>query len=963
MGQITSISPKGIIRNTPDSSSVDGSLLEAINVRYRDGAWRGVGEKVATGWHADTLNILDGIMYHPVIPANTYVVHNTTDNNIYTILFANGGAAQATTLVLTLAGGEVFNRFSHLGNVLLVFTNLTKYILYWDKITLTYKDLTFLPVPVVNVGDVERVTIDLTTSITDPDPVPDYGLGAMNLHEYFRLQFEGELLKSKANKRTDNLVDGFVCIRLAYRLFDGSYILHSQPYIYNVGYNYLVPYFRIAGAPLSLPYDYWARDFVVAKLAVYYNFFNTGAFSLPDYSALGVIESLDVFCSRPISAFDIGQQISEWDTSSLPECYPPAQSDIIKGILDENLYKVHSIAINDIIQARIRPGETTPYFIAKAGVAYPDMRKEVSLNELMPPDNFSHHTINALCDYQYNSRLHMGEINTKVSTGFNTLYHSWMLHPTLVLDVGGNYIGYDQAEIIPYATTGTKFFGLHHTPIGIGHSTYKIYQQVWIKTEEGRKVITSEVEKSFVDSYTAKYFPDTFKYYGHYYNDTTDFFALIFNPIISYPDYRAYKIRYYYTIGSGATKHFLVDFALKASIGNNIGYYLPELGINNGTTGMFYPNVIAIPQDLTAGLTMPTDSPTDDTVIHDTNRMQVSEIFNPFIWPALNSYRFGLSHNELIDISTVQSQMSDSAFGRYPLYVFSKSGIYTLEHGSGEVLYQSIQPLNNEILLSRGALCAISGSIVFACKEGIRIISGSQVEELSIPAEGSITNPLAGNAHFYDALTGLRLPVINNFRTDVSFLTYIQAAKIFYDVENKEIIISNPAHNYSYIYSLFTQSWATRTDVFTDVITVSGRHIAVKRAETMDGDDLVYVSSLHYLDTEDGTTGLCDYFLMQTRPLNFAGSSFKHLNKVISRCRLTTKYQENAVQIVAGSNDLISWQVVSYVQYSGDNVNMINNSVMGNFKYFIIALAGERKGFALNQIDCDWKERFTGKLR
>lgn len=973
MGQIASISPKGIIRNTPDSSSVDGSLLEAINIRFRDGAWRGVGEKQATGYHADSVFILDGITYHPALPVNTYVVHNQADNKIYTVLFTNGSAVQVSTAVLTMETGEVFSRFSHLGNVLFVFTDRRKYLLYWDKNTSSYKDLTFLPVPIVNVGDVasEKVDIDYIGAPVDLDPIPDYGLGSdnMNEYEYYRNIMVGQYLKKKTEKQAENLIEGYVIVRLAYRLFDGSYILHSQPYIHHIGHKSTqeviisgvataLPFFRLNVTTLSL------ENNMFAKLAVYYNFFNTGTFSLPDYSSLGVIESLDVFCSRPIAGFDYSKSIDKWGelgtTTGNLSYYAsaPFNSEFIPKIVEEPLYKVHSILIKDIVsKADHQNGTYGSYYYAKAGVVIPDMKIDVSTNELLPIDNLTHHHINSLADYQYNSRLHLGNINSTISSGFNSLYHSLFM-----TNIGPGRNGYAQSwDIINNAPNRAFMLGSYATESGLASSVIKIYQQVWLKAADGVKVITSEVNNSFVASFDANNIPVTFNYYS--YVDGVHR-AIIFNPMISYPDYRAFKIRYYYTEGILNTKHFLIDYELKPLLVHNIAYYMPSLVDNDGSTGMFYPTKLLLPDDLTTASPMPADSPTDDYIIRDTNRMQVSEIFNPFIWPALNSYRFGLIHNEVIDISTVQSQMSDSAFGMYPLYVFTRSGVYAIEHGTGEVLYQSIQPLNNEILIARGSLCAISGSIVFACKEGIRVITGSnKPEEISIPAEGSINNPLALLPYYYDALTGFRLPLINNYRTNATFLTYIQAAKIFYDVENKEIIVSNPAYNYSYAYSLFTDSWATRTDTFTDTLVISGRQIAVKRSSAMDGDILVYTSSLHYLDTEDATTGLCDYMLMQTRPLNLSNSSNKHLNKIISRCRVITKNQENAIQIIAGSNDLITWQIISYVQYSGYQSNMTNTNPSGNFKYFIIAIAGERKGFYLNQIDMDWKERFATKLR
>ena len=945
MGQIANISPKGIIRNTPDSSCVDGSLLEAINIRFRDGAWSGIGEKKATGYYAESVFILDGIAYHPALPVNTYVVHNSADNKIYTVLFTNGSAVQVSTAVLTLESGEVFSRFSHLGNVLFVFTDRRKYLLYWDVKTLAYINLTKLPQPNMQVVSIPT-TDDLDYFIAEfniPEPVGlvETGVGSV-VEEYIKNQVMSSYYLKMDSYKTLNYITGVFLLRIAYKLFDGTYINHSIPISVSISPTtgtYFIPviaYWTVTGG-----YHATMRGIAVSKNIFKYDFFNAVDFNFKDYYDAGIIESMDIFCTEPFVTRDYNPNSMVWGHTTLPSgaiaLTPNLRPEFNTIIEDAVFYKMHSIPVSDLVK--------TTNNVGKYGRIELDFSKIVSTNELMPADDFSHHGINALADYQYNSRMHLGNVS---------------ILPTLPLDNSVNppVIGI-KADLsgleLPVEGTDSSLIVSYDPYTGLD-----IRCRVYIKTANGVVIVDGPVPKNRPETeadgvtITGIFTPANYSY--AFFTDSTNNYIALRN-LISYPDYRAYKMRFYYTYLG--IKYVLADFDLKPATNMNIAYFgtIPESTTSNVIN-------LTMPLTLTAG-TVYTDTDWNITnIIRDTNRMQVSEIFNTFILPAKNSYRFGLIHNELIDISTVQSQMSDSAFGMYPIYVFTRSGVYAIQHGTGEVLYQSIQPLNNEILISRGSLCAISGSIVFACKEGIRVITGSnRPEEISIPVEGSINNPLALLPYYYDALTGFRLPQINNYRTGVTFLTYIQAAKIFYDVENKEIIVSNPAYLYSYAYSLFTESWATRTDVFTDVLVIAGRQIAVKRSSAMDGDTLVYTSSLHYLDTEDTTTGLCDYMLMQTRPLNFSNSANKHINKLISRCRVITKNQENAIQIVVGSNDLITWQIISYVQYSGDQANMINTNPSGNFKYFVIAIAGERKGFYLNQIDIDWKERFNDKLR
>ena len=853
--QVKSVTFKGIQRNTSDNNCEDGALLEAINVRFKDGSWRGVGDKVVTGWHMDNLVQYDGLTYHPALPANTYVAHNVADNGIYTALFSNGTDPQVTTLVLTMGVGEVFDRFSHLGNVLLVFTSTTKHILYWDKTSLSYKDLTFLPVPIINVGDVAYETArSYTGSEMNGVATADYGLFPIrrNKNEYFRITAYADYLKYKAEIQETGNIEGFIMIRVAYKLFDGSYILHSQPYLHHIGYH-------PSSKPKFVAYNYDATstympaftDIRFEKPILYYNFFNTGEFTIPDFLDMGVVESLDVFSTRPVDTFDFSKRIDKWTEVSYVSPFtfttysPPFSTERIKDMIeDAQYYKVHSIMLKDIVVKEEHNDASGPYYAHKSGSAILDYKKDISSNQLLTEDNFTHHIFNALDDYQYNSRIHLANVGVSLSGGFNSLFHS-----LFVTSFGPAYNGYVQTWPVLDAAQEPKYLGDYVDAAGMGDATLKFYQQVWIKSNDGRKVITSEIQNSYVSWEDAHNIPGGFKVYAHSFTDTTTHYALVFNPIISYPDYRAYKIRYYYELSG--VKHFIKDYDLKPNSATNTAYYVSDFVSDDGSTGMYYPIQVALPDDLTTSSPMPTDSPSDDSVIHDTNRMQVSGIFNPFIWPSVNSYRFGMAHNSLIAIRSVQAQMSDSQFGQYPLYVFSTDGAFTIMHGSGEVLYSSIQALNNEVLLSRDAITSISGAIVYATKEGVRILSGATGELISIPVNGSIINPIANDPLFYSSLTGLNLPNINVFRSDVPFLTYISGCIILYDIYNTEIIISNATYKYSYVFNLTTKVWSTRTEVFTGNLFVAGRSIGIKVNSEMDGDDLVYTTSLHYLDQEE----------------------------------------------------------------------------------------------------------------
>lgn len=899
--QVLSVVPKGIVRNTPDKATPDGALLEAINMRFRDGGWRGTGDKTETGRYFEETDIIDKIYHHPVLPVNTYVVHNAVDNNVYITLFTDGNETQTATSILDLTT-ETFDRFSHIGNNLIVWCTANKYILYWKDTA--YINISELPLPLVEVGDSDSTGQTITSAAYSSPTIPDYGFGATdNNKEFYRQAILGVYEKNRVTQLEAGYTHGLLQIRVAYKLFDGSVILHSTPIIHYAGFNSYQPTLTITG---SDPYTAHLYSVNMAKVYLYYSFTEAQADLLVPFMQSGVVESIEVYGSKVYIPFDIHQTYDKWTYGGVP----PETSDLADVYKTSVLFNIASLKLSDLL-TEATTGTYTGDYDNISGSVWLKFKDNIVSEQLLPVDSFTHHKLLAESDYLYNSRLHAVDVDMILSNPLNNTYQQEM--PVKQLS-GTDFNGWLPSHILN-PLLFSDFFGSYRLTAPITTSGLKIYQQVWVTADDGRKVITSELPTSIVEasskasisttidifstgtsgtytqdagfdfdillvdtlnslnltahSFTAQS-SGTFNFsaylniaciYGTVVlqrlvnasvvetynltsgtNNITDSFALtsgdvvtfnlqatsvavpegeeiqvycyansfvniylegveytgyqaysdgtntalMIRSFVTYPDYRATKIRLFYTYGGN--RYFLKDFNLTPCAEGNYAYNISAI-----TADKFFPcTAVVIPSNLSAGNAMPSDDiTTDDNSYTDSNRMQCSGIVNALYWDALNSYRFGSPENEIIAVQGVQQAMSDSAFGQYPLYIFSKSGIFTISHGTGEVLYSSIQPLNNEILLNRDAIKSISGSIVYATKEGLKIISGSSVVELSQPVEGSITNPLSSDVHFYDALTALNLPQINNYRSLTDFLTYLQTAKIFYDVQNKEIIVSN----------------------------------------------------------------------------------------------------------------------------------------------------------------------------
>ena len=99
--QRKNIDIKGIERNANDINVIDGTSDEIINLRFKDGAWRPVGEKTITSLHLPNLSNTSTIYHHPVNSENIiYSVQIAVNLNI--IFVAQNGASYTETTLLQL---------------------------------------------------------------------------------------------------------------------------------------------------------------------------------------------------------------------------------------------------------------------------------------------------------------------------------------------------------------------------------------------------------------------------------------------------------------------------------------------------------------------------------------------------------------------------------------------------------------------------------------------------------------------------------------------------------------------------------------------------------------------------------------------------------------------------------------------------------------------------------------------
>jgi hypothetical protein len=176
------------------------------------------------------------------------------------------------------------------------------------------------------------------------------------------------------------------------------------------------------------------------------------------------------------------------------------------------------------------------------------------------------------------------------------------------------------------------------------------------------------------------------------------------------------------------------------------------------------------------------------------NAINVSAPFNPYVFPVNYSYGVG---GKVLDLATSYLPISSTQVGQYPITVFTTSGIYALEQGSGSVLYGNIVPLQPHVI--SGKAKATPQGTFYVSSNQLYLMSGRDSRCVSLPLDGGLELTLRG-VTAYDALSDHCR--ISELLSSVEFKRFILGASLAYDQLNNELHICNPVINHKYSYVL-----------------------------------------------------------------------------------------------------------------------------------------------------------------
>lgn len=415
------------------------------------------------------------------------------------------------------------------------------------------------------------------------------------------------------------------------------------------------------------------------------------------------------------------------------------------------------------------------------------------------------------------------------------------------------------------------------------------------------------------------------------------------SPVLAYPDYRATQL--YFLAGTSAKK-----VQLKKHPFLNLAYYQD-------------PALAGI--ELSADELDPTLEPTEESYSVESNKIKVSGLNNPLSFPMAQTYT--VSNGDVLGLCSATSALSTGQFGQFPLYVFCTDGIYALEVGSSDVVYSRAVPVSRDVCKNPASITSTDNAVLFATEESIMLLSGSEVANISSQVEGFLPTFLQSS------------PVINKIAdivgysallSTVEFRNYIQQAKIGYEYNNKEIIVSNKDYGYSYVFNMKSAAWHKISESVDTFLNSYPECFAYKP----DG-------GVYNIYNPKRTV---NNILLVTKPVKFGTLTHKRLLQTAIRGIVRPSlsdvyyrgepvyYRDRQVDIfsncgfyILGSNDAEHFTLVAgreKIEDVRDLITKMNKTKA--YKYFCVCLAGGvRTDVSFNYIECLVDETYTNRLR
>lgn len=318
-----------------------------------------------------------------------------------------------------------------------------------------------------------------------------------------------------------------------------------------------------------------------------------------------------------------------------------------------------------------------------------------------------------------------------------------------------------------------------------------------------------------------------------------------------------------------------------------------------------------------------------------------SEVENPFVYPLEGRYTVGDS--EIINVQVATTALSQGQFGQFPLYVFTKDGVWAMETGADGSFVTS-KPLSREICVNPKSIISVDDSALFVTEKGLMVLHGSNIVNLSPFMNGRHYTIEPTAQTIIDAQEGFA-KFSNTLKDATPFMAFMKKASLAYDYAGQRVICVAPDEDYQYVYKFDTQTWHKLAYDFKLESPLNSYPRCLILAKDGNYSRVYDFSTL--LDVEDQKPTVKG--VITTRPFDLGAPD---VYKTITNVRVRGQFPKTAVKfILLGSNDGVNFYTISTLR--GKSWKMFR----------LVILADLNLTDRISWVDVEYETRFTNKLR
>lgn len=998
--------------NPTDYECADGELAMALGVVHEDGSLRPLLPPVVVCQLPENCKV---VYIHKTSSFEHYIILNTSTNYLYWI---NSTATSASLTTTNQIGSSGYYNISHvnaIGNTLMVFTATAINYVLWKSGT--YNVLgDKLPEIAISFGLIGHprlyslVTEDGSSSKRGTFSISFNGIGKNDLYNTFSDENKTKItsqVMAKVNKfiAEQTINKGRFCfpffVRWAYRLFDGSHMMHSAPIL-------MTP--STTPAPIVL----WKRatgkssytdaecDIMMVAADLDYSLIRHGNYyDLEDWQ--DIISGIDIFISKPIYTYDQSGEFTSFNDDDNMECKfvgrlyngekdkDAHDATLASSITEDRMLSpisdtafmskymeysyahiyalyfstdrivpnttLHMPEFSDDKRDESIEGTSNFYKLASLGINELEVatRKTIPVKEdylqslvnreVMTDDYLTHDRLMATSSYGFNSRLNLSGVKRELFDGF--ISNSMFSFCQNVYSFGVN--------------SSTKAVTISTGAFDSGDMKMRIYirENGEVYYVENEPFYYAPSLRCFVDS--SNWQLTTQLSDGSKHVTTYDFSAgtktvTRYDSNGNVTSTETFSNRYKPTAwgswlfypNSNAFKIAIYDYSQLVFVADlkphdflNGAYaflgFKSERG-NSSTVGTL-PSVSnsSLQESEYYGLSAVVDVP---------NKIYTSEVNNPFFFPLLGINTVG--SGKILGMSSANKALSQGQFGQFPLYAFTTDGVWALEVSSTGT-YSAKQPITRDVCISPDSITQLDSAVLFATDRGIMHISGSTVQCISDKLNTAEIFNIANLPKSDKLIDVFNRKADEDKQATLSDLTlqpfqnFLKGCRMVYDYTNQHIIVYNPNIRYAYVYSLKSQSWGMMQSDIVDNVNSYPEALAMAS-----GAKLV-----------DFSTAEADAIpaLIITRPFKLDDpNAFKTINTIIQRGLF---HSSHVSQVLYGSNDLYNWHAV------WSSVDRIMRGFRGTpYKAYRLALISKlEKAESIYGCSITYEPRMTNQIR